>query len=59
MKIPVGNTIQELLKMKKEARSWDPNGQMPWSKTTHVNNGGKMYKVVVTLSKEETNDANI
>jgi hypothetical protein len=59
MKIPVGNTVRELLKMKKEAKSWDPDGQMPWSKTTYINNGGKKYKVVVTLNKEETSNANI
>jgi len=61
MEIPLGNTIQKLLKMRKDSRSWDPHSQMPWGhKTIITDENGKKFKVEVTLNpKEAPGNANI
>lgn len=61
MQIPLGKAVHELMGMRKETRSWDPNGQMPWSKTMTVSgDNGRKYKVEVKLnSREKKKDANI
>ncbi len=54
MKIPLSNTIQELLKMRKDNHSWDPHSQMPWGhKTIITDKNGKKFKVEVTLNPKE------
>jgi len=61
MKIPLGNTIQRLLKMRKDSRDWDPHSQMPWShKTIITDKNGKKFDVEVTLNpKEASTNADI
>ena len=54
IEIPLGKMIQELRQLRKDNKEWDPEGQMPWTKTIVVNgSNGKRYKVEVRL------DANI
>jgi hypothetical protein len=54
MVIPIGKSIQKLMKMRKDAESWDPNGQMPWTDTTVVKDDkGKKFKVEVRLDPKE------
>ena len=61
MEIPLGDTIQRLLKIRKDNHSWDPHGQMPWSdEQTVTDASGKKYKVVTILNpKEVERNANI
>jgi hypothetical protein len=53
MKIAIGELLIKLMKMRKDAESWDPNGQMPWTDTTVVKDKGKRYKVEVKLNPKE------
>jgi len=57
--IPLGKVMVELMTLRKESKDWDPEEQMPWSKTTYIRDDkGKRFKVEVKLEpKEEINYA--
>jgi hypothetical protein len=55
--IQLGKALGDLLKLRKNSKTWDPEGQMPWEKKMRVSDGKKKYDVTITLNPKEINYA--